>query len=87
MRTKFTILLATAGLLLAAGEPGFAAPRPEHPAHAHGAIHEHVITHHSEPASGWSWNGFPADGTAAEPLGPGRNLPYPDRPYGAPDGW
>jgi hypothetical protein len=87
MRTKFAIPLAAAGLLLAVGEPGFAAPRHYRPddAYASSAVtHERAITHPSDTPFGWS---FPANGTAAEPLGPGHNLPYPDRPYGDPDSW
>jgi hypothetical protein len=92
MRTKFTILLTTAGLLLAIVEPGFAASRRHRPADAYASsavTHERAIPQPSDQLFGWSSSGtrFPATGTAAEPLGPGRNLPYPDRPYGAPDGW
>lgn len=92
MRTKFAILLAAASLLLAIVEPGFAAPRRHRPADAYAssaATHQRAIPHPSDRAFGWSWNGtrFPAAGTAAGPLGPSRNLPYPDRPYGDPGRW
>jgi hypothetical protein len=30
---------------------------------------------------------YHAQGTSRYPWGPGYNLPYPDRPYGAPDRW
>jgi hypothetical protein len=92
MRTKFAIFLATASLLLAIVEPSFAGPQRHRPADAYAssaAIHEQAIPHPSDRSFGrfWSDTGFPAAGTAAEPLGPGRNLPYPDRPYGDPDRW
>jgi hypothetical protein len=93
MKTKISILLATAGLLLAAIEPGLAATHRHHAADAsasHAMAHQRTAPYSSDGAFGWHWNGgqFPsAQGTAAEPLGPGHNLPYPDRPYGDPDGW
>jgi hypothetical protein len=91
MRTQFVIFLATAGLLLAIVEPGFAESRRHRPADAYASspvTGERAIQHPSEPSFGSrSGTRFPAAGTAAEPLGPGRNLPYPDRPYGDPDRW
>lgn len=90
MRTKFAIFLTTAGLLLAIVEPSFAATRRHHrpaDAYASAVTHERAIGHPSDRSFGWNGTRFPAAGTAAEPLGPGRNLPYPDRPYGDPDGW
>jgi hypothetical protein len=52
----------------------------------------------SEPSFGARKSRKPADdsraqrsektsGTSRNPFGPGRNLPYPDRPYGDPGRW
>jgi hypothetical protein len=92
MNAKFAIILAAAGLLLAIVEPGAAASRGRRPADAYasGAVtHERVTQKPADVSSGWSSSDtrFPATSTADEPLGPGRNLPYPDRPYGDPDRW
>jgi hypothetical protein len=92
MRTRFAIFLTTAGLLLAINEPSFSAPRRHRPADAYASsavTHEREIPQPSDRPLGWtrSGTGFPITGTAAEPLGPGGNLPYPDRPYGDPDRW
>lgn len=86
MKTKLTIFLTTAGLLLAIIGSGSAASRRHRAADAYASG---AATHEMIPsASGRSWNGtrFPTS-TAAEPFGPGRNLPYPDRPYGDPGRW
>jgi hypothetical protein len=92
MSTKFAIPLATVGLLLAAVEPGLAATRGHRAADAYASsavTHKRTTPYSSDREFGGSWNGahFPAAGTAAEPLGRGHNLPYPDRPYGDPDSW
>ena len=88
MNAKFAIILAAAGLLLAIVEPGAAASRGRRPADAYasGALTDERGT--QKPANVSSGDTrFPATSTADEPLGPGRNLPYPDRPYGHPDRW
>lgn len=90
MRAKFAIFLTTAGLLLAIVEPGSAETRRHRPADAYASsAAERTVPQPSDRSLGWSSNStrLPAKGTAAEPLGPGRNLPYPDRPYGDPDRW
>lgn len=92
MSTKFAIIPTIAGLLLTIVEPGLGAPQPyrQADAYASGAVIHKRATHHaSDRSSGrfWSNTRYRVRRTAAEPLGPGRNLPYPDRPYGHPDSW
>lgn len=84
------VLTAAAGILLAVSGPSLAAKRVHHGynAYASGAV--------NADRGGASYYG-PAGGSQAltpaqhtydrTPIYPGGNLPYRDRPYGAPDGW
>jgi hypothetical protein len=75
--TKTGLIATIAALLFAMSEPSFAARTSRKPAD-------------SAPAQRSDKARVPAydpQGTSRNPFGPGRNLPYPDRPYGDPGRW
>lgn len=74
---RVCMVLAAAALLAAMCEPSFAARKSRKPA-------DSAPIQRSDAA-----RVPPSDprGTSRNPFGPGRNLPYPDRPYGDPGRW
>jgi hypothetical protein len=83
-----SILTAAAGIVLAISGPSLAASRthkqhqlPSTEAYSSYARDNSFSRQYSDPYS------FAPGGTSAYPFGPGRNLPYNDRPYGNPDNW
>ena len=75
---KAVLVAAIAALLVAVSEPSFAARKSRKPAADHAPAQRSDKTH--APA-------YDPQGTSRNPFGPGRNLPYPDRPYGDPGRW
>ena len=72
--TRIGLAATVAALLFAMSEPGVAARKSRKPAD-------------NAPAQQSDRTRAPAydpQGTSRSPFGPGRNLPYPDRPYGDP---
>ncbi len=75
--TKTGLVTIVAALLFATSEPSVAARKFRKPAD-------------NAPAQQSDQTRAPAydpKGTSRSPFGPGRNLPYPDRPYGDPGRW
>jgi hypothetical protein len=73
-----SVLVATVvALLFAMSEPSFAVRKSRKPADNR-PTQRSVKTR--TPA-------YDSQGTSRNPFGPGRNLPYPDRPYGDPGRW
>jgi hypothetical protein len=75
--TKAGLVTIVAALLFAMPEPSVAARKSRKPAD-------------NAPAQRSNQTRAPAydpQGTSRSPFGPGRNLPYPDRPYGDPGRW
>ena len=85
------VLTATAGILLAVTAPTLAASGRHH---AHRGYSAYASGAASVDRSG-AYNYGPIGGQPAltpsqhtySAVSPTGNLPYPDRPYGAPDGW
>jgi lipopolysaccharide export system protein LptC len=74
---KIMLVATIAALLFAMSEPSFAARKSRKPA-------ENSPTPRSEKTRTPAYD---PQGTSRNPFGPGRNLPYPDRPYGDPGRW
>src|SRR5262249_48571134 len=82
-KTKIAIVALAFGLLLPISGASFAAQQARHSSSLHSrgaAVKHHTVIKSRADAS----RAFPP-GTSAYPWGPGRNFPYPDRPYGDPD--
>jgi hypothetical protein len=77
---RLQILFFAAGLLLPVAEQALAAHKASH---SQAQISE--SRRHSVPSPYNAVMPFAPRGTSRYPWGPGRNYPYPDRPYGDPD--
>jgi hypothetical protein len=101
IRKLSIVLLAGIATLVTAIEPSLAAQRKNraYDAYASGAATDRSGAYYYGPgaARGEAPAAFGAGPVRSEALTPaqhnydrysyGQNLPYPDRPYGAPDGW
>jgi hypothetical protein len=74
--TKTGLTTIVAALLFAMSEPSVAARKSRKPADAPAQQSDKTRAPAYDP-----------QGTSRSPFGPGRNLPYPDRPYGDPGRW
>ncbi len=88
------MLTATAGILLALAGPSLAAQRADRAADAYasGAVTtDRSGAYYYGPsdarAQGRTFVQEPQFGNQYNQYSRGQNLPYADRPYGAPDGW
>lgn len=75
---------ALAGSLLLVIGLGSATAAPRHHAssqHRSAAAQSYAVEPARSPRFDYRY------GASASPYGPGRNFPYPDRPYGDPDHW
>jgi hypothetical protein len=75
--TKAGLAATVAALLFAMSEPGVAARKSRKPADDAPA----------QQSGRTPTPDYDPKGTSRSPFGPGRNLPYPDRPYGDPGRW
>lgn len=75
--TKIGFTAIVAALLFAMSEPSFAARKSRKPV-------DNTPSQRSEKTRAPAYD---LQGTSRNPFGPGRNLPYPDRPYGDPGRW
>ena len=78
---------AVIGLFLVSIDLSHAAQRSRHADHAR---QDRVEQDRSAARPAYDSSRLPPhhpNGTSSHPWGPGYNLPYPDRPYGAPDRW
>ena len=82
-------LTATVGILLALAGPTLAASRNQNAADAYGsrsgAYNYGPVTAEGRNANAQALT--PAQQQYQPQYNRGQNLPYPDRPYGAPDSW
>src|SRR5262245_5772088 len=83
---RFHVLALAVALLLPISEVSFAAQEAHHSSrlHSRSAVvkNQSVITSRADASR---MPAFYSGGTSSYPWGPGRNFPYPDRPYGDPD--
>jgi hypothetical protein len=84
IRHAAAVTVITIGLCLAMTESGFAAQRFRH-ADRGPAKTDRIVTQQERDPS--RLPPYHPQGTSRYPWAPGYNLPYPDRPYGAPDRW
>jgi hypothetical protein len=83
------VVATTVALFVANWEPSFAAQRARQASDAN----SRNFARENRGVTGYAYNPSripPFDyrnGTSNYPFGPGYNLPYPDRPYGAPGRW
>lgn len=87
MRKLSIVLLAGIATLVTVTEPTFAAQRKHRAsdAYASGAVTDRVLSPYSGQIRDQALT--PAQHIYGRPAYGSQNLPYPDRPYGAPDGW
>src|SRR5262249_48733239 len=83
---RFHVFALAVALLLPISGVGFAAQEARHSLrlHSRSAVvkNQSVITSRADASR---MPAFYSGGTSSYPWGPGRNFPYPDRPYGDPD--
>ena len=98
---KLLMLTAAAGMLFALAEPTLAAQRTYRGVDAYASSADRSGAYNYGPASGHAAFGYAPTESRPAYSGPantpaehiydaspyGQNLPYADRPYGAPDGW
>jgi len=91
---KLLMLTAAAGILLALAEPTLAAKRGHRGVDAYASTVDRSGPYYYGPSNAQAY--VPSDDRVLTPSqhtdsraphGYGQNLPYPDRPYGAPDSW
>ena len=87
MKKLSIVLLLGIATLVTVTEPTFAAKRKHRAsdAYASGAVTERVGPQYSGQVRDQALT--PAQHFYSRPAYGGQNLPYPDRPYGAPNGW
>jgi hypothetical protein len=74
---KTGLIMVVAALLFSLSEPSAAARKSRKPV-------DKASTQHSDQTRGPAYD---PQGTSRYPYGPGKNFPYPDRPYGDPGRW